>query len=361
MAVLVSVFSLGYKGKTVNFSMHSPCHRTTLAHFLNRGKWDDPLLEDILKASVVQMVYQEAVRSQKPVFCIVDDTIASKTKPSSQALHPIEDAYFHQSHLKNRQDYGHQAVAVMLSCNGLTLNYAVALYDRSKSKIRIVQDVAGGLPEPPVPAYFLCDCWYTSKEVINAFKQHGFLTIGALKTNRIIYPVDIRMSVREFASHLRTKSPAVRLGTVNKRRYYVYRYEGRLNDGLEGVVLITYPKGAFRNQDALRAFLCLDKEESTKDILNAYLVRWKIEVFFRQSKEKLAFDQCQVRSSKGIRRYWLLMSLAYFLCCTGDGGQRSFETGYSFFQQQIWMEQASYIYQCGVHHIPFQQVFGLAG
>ncbi|MDE6312695.1 MAG: hypothetical protein K2M46_03590 [Lachnospiraceae bacterium] len=28
-------------------------------------------------------------------------------------------------------------------------------------------------------------------------------------------------------------------------------------------------------------------------------------VFFRQSKDKLAFDRYQVRSSKGIRRYWL--------------------------------------------------------
>lgn len=134
-------------------------------------------------------------------------------------------------------------------CNGLTLNYTVVLYDKSKSKIQIVQDAAGELQKPPVPAYFLCDCWYTSKEVMNAFKQRGFLTIGALKTNRVIYPVNIRMSIREFASHLRTKSPAVRLVTVNKRRYYVYRYEGRLNDGVEGVVLITYPfHVAFRGE-----------------------------------------------------------------------------------------------------------------
>ena len=32
-----------------------------------------------------------------------------------RALHPIEDAYFQQSHLKGKHDYGHQAVAVMLS------------------------------------------------------------------------------------------------------------------------------------------------------------------------------------------------------------------------------------------------------
>lgn len=361
MAILISVFALGYKGKTVNFASYSPCHRTTLAHFLNHGKWDDSCLENILKEAVVQAVYGEALRCGKPVYCIVDDTIASKTKPSSQALHPIEDAYFHQSHLKKKQDYGHQAVSVMLSCNGLTLNYAVVLYNKSESKMQIVQNIAVKLPKPPVPSYFLCDCWYTSRKVMDAFKASGFLTVGALKTNRIIYPVGFPMSVRDFATHLRTKSPAVRLVTVNKRRYYVYRYEGKLKDGVEGVVLITYPKGAFRNPKALRAFLCLDCTKHTKDILNAYLVRWNIEVFFRQCKEKLAFDRCQIRSSKGISRYWLLMSLTHFLCCTECKEHMTFETGYSLFQQQIREEQIYYIYQCGVKRLPIEDVLALAG
>lgn len=58
-------------------------------------KWDDSLLTDTLKRFAIEIIYSEALRTGKPVFCIVDDTIASKTKPSSRALHPIEDAYFH--------------------------------------------------------------------------------------------------------------------------------------------------------------------------------------------------------------------------------------------------------------------------
>ena len=125
VAILIAVFSFGYRGKTVQFAQASSSHRTTVAHFLNKGKWDSDLLETILKQSVVQTIYEEARRTGKPIHCFVDDTISSKTKPSSQALHPIQDAYFHQSHLKKRQDYGHQAVAVMLSCNGITLNYII--------------------------------------------------------------------------------------------------------------------------------------------------------------------------------------------------------------------------------------------
>ncbi len=157
MGIMIAIFSRGYKGKAVDIARNSARHRTTIAHFLNHGKWNDGKLEEILKAAVVRVIYGEAERTGKPVFCIVDDTIASKTKPSSQAMNPIEDAYFHQSHLKRKQDYGHQAVAVMLSCNGIVLNYAIVMYDKSKSKIDLVRDIARELPVPPVISYFLSE------------------------------------------------------------------------------------------------------------------------------------------------------------------------------------------------------------
>ena len=34
-------------------------------------------------------------KNGKPVLCIVDDTIVSKTVPSPEAEHPIESTYFH--------------------------------------------------------------------------------------------------------------------------------------------------------------------------------------------------------------------------------------------------------------------------
>ena len=114
---------------------------------------------------MIRRIYGEAERTGTPIYCIVDDTIASKTKPSSRALHPIEDAYFHQSHLKKKQDYGHQAVGVMLSCNGIVLNYAMVLYDKSRTKIQITCDIAAELPEAPTPSFFLCDCWYSCAKV----------------------------------------------------------------------------------------------------------------------------------------------------------------------------------------------------
>lgn len=317
LAILVSVFSRGYRGKTVDFASQSSCHRTTVAHFLNHGKWDDAKLEGILKDAVVQTIYGESLRSDQPVFCIVDDTVSSKTKPSSRTLHPIEDAYFHQSRLKGRQDYGHQAVSVMLSCNGLVLNYAVILYDKVKSKIQIVQETAQELPKPPSPAFFLCDSWYTCADIIRAFAKKGFFTVGALKTNRILYPAGYKMQASELATYMKETMPSIHTVTVGKRQYKIYPYEGPVNGIGTAVVLLSYPAGAFGNPSALRAFLCTDCSLNVEEILAIYINRWSIEVFFRESKQKLGFDRYQIRSSQGIKCFWLLMSLSHFLCCTG--------------------------------------------
>lgn len=355
MSILISIFIAGYKGKVLNFAQHSSCHRTTIAHFLNHGSWNDSFLADSLKTSVLALIYSEAQRTGKPVFCIVDDTIASKTKPSSQALHPIEDAYFHQSHLKRKQDYGHQAVCVMLSCNGIVLNYAFVLYNKTISKVNIVQKIAQELPIPPVVSYFLCDSWYTSEKIINTFATKGFHTIGALKTNRMLYPCGIKKKLSEFAAGLSLSRSDFRLVTVKKQKYYVYRYEGNLNKIENAVVLLSYPQKAFGNPKALRAFISTDTSLTTEEILSYYVCRWSIEIFFRQCKTTLSLDRYQIRSSKGIQRFWLLMSLAHYICCTGNGSYVSFEKGYHNICDTIHKERCAYLFQCAKQCTNFEE------
>ena len=156
----------------------------------------------------------------------------------------------------------------MRSCNGITLNYAVILYDRSRSKIQIVQEIARELPEAPVVSYFLCDSWYTSVKVMDSFIQKGFYTIGALKTNRIIYPCGIRQKASDFALHLRKTDKNVSLVTVGGRKFYVYRYEGKLNDIPNAAVILSYPQEAFGNPRALRVFISTNVGLSTQEILD---------------------------------------------------------------------------------------------
>ena len=248
--------------------------------------------------------------------------------------------------LKGKQDYGHQAVAVMLSCNGIVLNYAFVMYDKSISKIDIVQDIAKELPAPPVMSY-------VSEKIINAFATKGYHTIGALKTNRTLYPFGIKKKLSEFAILLSVTCSDFNLVTVKNQKYYVYRYEGKLNGIENAVVLLSYPEKAFGNPKALRAFLSTDVSLSTDEILSHYACRWSIEIFFRQCKAKLALGGYQIRSAQGIRRYWLLMSLAHYMCVAGNGEFCSFENGYHQISNIIQMEKYRYLFQCAKDYHDF--------
>lgn len=275
----------------------------------------------------------------------MDDTISSKAVPSSKAKHPIESAYFHYSHLKGNSDYGHQAIAVLLSCNGITLHYAIKIYDKSIFKIDIVCEIAQELPSAPNISYLLCDSWYVCGKLMDAFIKKGFYTLGALKTNRILYPHGIKKSVREFAEELKETQCASSFHpvTMKERKYYVYRYEGNLNGIENAVVLRTFPEGKLFQENALRAFLCTDASLSNEQIRHLYVQRWEIEVFFRETKHRLTLDQYQIRSSKGIQRFWLIASLAYLLACCSSS-TFNFSEGYQFIAKRIQEEKIAFIF-----------------
>lgn len=127
------------------------------------------------------------------------------------------------------------------------------------------------------------------------------------------------------------------------------------------VVLLSYPEKAFGNPKALRAFLSTDVSLSVGETLSYYTGRWPIEIFFRQCKDKLALDSYQIRSAQGIRRYWLLMSMAHFMCVAGTGEFCSFEKGYHRIESIIQTEKYQYLFQCVKESNDFDAFMKLAG
>lgn len=89
------------------------CHRTTFGHFLAKGVWSESYLWKTMKAHVLQTIENTAKHTASPIFAIY--TIAKKTKPSSQAIHPIEATDFHFSHLECKTVWGHQLLCAVLA------------------------------------------------------------------------------------------------------------------------------------------------------------------------------------------------------------------------------------------------------
>lgn len=85
------------------------------------------------------------------------------------------------------------------------------LYDKADSKIEIVQNIIKELPKSLYKGYFLCDSWYASNRLMSDFEQKDLYMIGALRTNRIIYPNQVRQQAKQFASSIRKDNPNINL------------------------------------------------------------------------------------------------------------------------------------------------------
>jgi hypothetical protein len=362
ISFLIAMALKGFSGKITDVAEVSTSHRTTLSRFLSENAWDEKPLQELNKKTSFQYIQKRAVENGTPIFVSIDDTVNCKTKPSSKAKHPIQGTGFHHSHLLKKQVWGHQVVAIMLSCGGKeALNIDVHRYDKTvESKIAYVQRFAKKMPKPEMVGYALGDSWYTNAKIINAFAESGYYYIGALKTNRIIYPEGKRINIVNFADQMLVKDDFDPV-TVKGSQYCAYRYEGELNGIPNAAVVITVPydgfdaNGKIKNLKSVKAFLCTDTTLDTVTILEYYTKRWCIEVFFKQMKG-VGFNKYQIRSIMGIERLWLLMSLCHLICSIGLDTPMQFGTGLRFLRESISEEQKEFIYKCAQNNIALEDI-----
>jgi hypothetical protein len=243
-----------------------------------------------------------------------DDTINKKKEPSSSAKRPIKDGGVFFSHMDNKKVWGHNVVAATLSNEDFSLCYRLDLYRKSEaiSKTEKVISMLRSLPDAEkLDHYALMDSWYPSEEVLKTAKEKKYYVISGLKKNRTIYKGKQKIQIAEFAQGDLSKKD-FKLFPRGKNAYWVYRYQGKMSKaGTEDViVLITYPQDAFGEEKALRAYLCTNTNLKTETILEYYGSRWLIEVAFKAFKTNFGFDKYQIRSSKGIENFWLILLVA---------------------------------------------------
>ena len=323
--IILSSCVKGNSGKMADYAETGTVHRTSYGHFLAKGKWDDNQLEKTQKRESFQAILKLSHSNRTPLFVSIDDTVLPKTVPSSKAKRPTQAAGWHYSHLERRVVYGYQVHAAIVGTGDISLcNSLKRCCSENGSKIDMTLDVIQSLPEN-AGAYVLMDSWYTNAKVLDACLKKGCHLIGAMKTNRILYPDGKRTSAADLASSL--TSDCFHPVTVKGRTYMVHRYEGALNKIDHAVVLLSYPVDAVGKKSALRVFLCSDTSLSDQMILDYYAHRWTIEVLFRSHKRYMGLKSFMVRAAKPIDRLLLILSVAHFFFSFGLGLVLPFHVG----------------------------------
>jgi len=354
------MLSKGYKGKISDIAeLASQRHRTSITRFLSSSTWNEIFLIQALRALVIELIWSKSKETNKPIYFIIDDTISEKTKPSSKAKNTIEKCSFHKSHLKGKTVYGHQILVSLLSCDGLVLPYSIDIYDKnSMSKIGLTQRLIESLPKSKNKSYVLCDSWYSCKAIFNSSEEAGYSYIGALKTNRVIYPKGherLGIKLNKFATTLNRDD--FDLVTVKDQEYYIYSYVGDLKDRKNVTIILSYSKESFHKDGALKTFIALDNSLIPLDILTQYTDRWAIEPFFRDCKTYLGLDRYQVRSEKSINRYLAIMTIIYTYCKLYSNELYHFNTGYKSAKKALIKSKITYIYEAAATGKSLEEVF----
>ncbi|MBN1467200.1 MAG: transposase [Fusobacteriaceae bacterium] len=322
LIMLIKAFTIvTFKGKLTNIAK---CyfvnkHETCIGKFLSKSNWDENKLLSIYQNCIRKVIWTVSFIKKEAIEVIIDDTISEKTKPSSKANSPTEKCSYHWSHTKRKKVYGHQIVTIILKCGKIKLPYSMVLYEKeTMSKIEIAESVIKALPKPIYEGFVLADSWYSSKKIIKAAINNGYTYIGGFKTNRVIYPKGYRLSMNISGYAKNIDKSKFNLVTVKKRKYYVFRYVGKINGFKNVVVLITYPEDNFGKKAALKSFISSNCELCTEEILKAYSQRWDIEVFIRTNKMIFSLNKYQIRNNKAFKRYIVIQMISYYYVASRD-------------------------------------------
>lgn len=297
-----------------------------LHHFLSESPWnEDPLNEERIRL-MTQNVEALAQKTLQPIgFLIGDDTTNPKTgkKMAGFGLNHStvhDDVIPSQSivtSLYHFQDFDYPLYASLYKSEGYCREHPDEIF---KTKNDLLVEHILKLPLPGnLRTLGLFDAFYFNRQVLDACRQRRLEAIGRLKENRRALlssgdPVGNRLDMwfDFLRSHRRHpfKQITIRDSQGQKRQLWIYPWTGFIkNLGLVQLVMLS---DRIRGKNVIPVFIAAtDLNLSREQIIEFYFQRWAIETFFWTVKERMGFNDYQVRPERSAKRHWLLVFLAH--------------------------------------------------
>lgn len=301
-------------------------HLSNVTNFLNHAPWCVNRMQRRRQQFVMNKIREKRLKtgdSRHLVFFIVDDTCCKKDVSTKK----MEALSFQYSHEDGKSVWCHNVVTAHVVSGSCSYawdfrpyyhkEYAGAHRLEFKSKNDLALEMIEAFPSHDDEAvYVLMDSWYTSGKVIDACNRKGFHVIGAVRTNRFIFPSGIRILISDFATKYIQKTDLRSVTVDGQGTYFVFAYEGPISE-IENAKLVLSWKDEYTASS--KPQVCLLSTDVSLDLVTIqryYHVRWNIETGYRNFKELLGFDQYQLLSFTGIQRFWAIQFLTQnFLEC----------------------------------------------
>lgn len=302
-------------------------------YFLSESKWDINELNDT-RLKLIEN--QRTTSSTSSGVMVIDDT--SSPKPHAK---DTEGAKLQHCGVLGREEVCNVAVfsAFASKTKRFPINFKSYLPAEEfvlgkkdshfKSKLDLARILIDDALERKIKfSYLVMDAWYAQSsellEFVHLEKQLPF--IGDLKSNRNIlfyHPIKRKHCfvkqdelVKLIRKHYPHKCGVFTSTDKNgkERSWVTYTFKGQLKDcSVPLRFVVVFGKWSDEDDKDVHILITNQAHVATKTIVSTYLLRWGIELIFRELKDVFFFDQYQVRHIKQIERYWSLCLIAWSL------------------------------------------------
>jgi SRSO17 transposase len=305
------------KNKTVtgiNSEFLDHTNQSSKNHFLTESEWDEQKVTDERLCIVKEQCEKHHITDG---LLVIDDSLAHKSGEH------IEGVSWFWDHAEHAYAFAHQLVTSQYVTTKFHVPLHYRLYQKEEdvpqgtfhSKIELAlqlikEAVTAGIPFSCV----ISDSWYFCEAIVKYLVSIKKDWIFASKSNRLINVLNRWMSLKEFLKTLTPKDfKQVKIVKTNGTELSVWAFARTFNMKKIGrvKVVISFLEEPFKGDPF---FLVTNRKEWTiVSILSRYVQRWPIETFYRDVKQNLGFEDCEMRLLRGIRRHWNLVFLAYTL------------------------------------------------
>lgn len=316
--MIVLAIGITYGRKTMSALkeiLPNESHHTNLSLFL-RYNWDAEMALDIIARR--QLAALDLCKDDI-LYLIIDDTKVKKRGKKMKALHKVKDP------ATGRYFFGHTFVAATLHARGVTIPFRIKPFlsadwcRRNKKTYRKLTDLAAECvhalagASPGVKVVVLFDAYYACDKMFDACAAHGFTWGATLAANRNVWIDGNKRKVGKYGRWIVSREGhPVKLGkdhAGSHRRFRAVAFDATIKGRRPVRVVFSRRKGDRK----VVALASNDLAASASRIIDRYLYRWSIEVFFKDAKQLLGLTHYQCLGIDAINRHVHLVALAYAL------------------------------------------------
>lgn len=293
--------------------VHGPS-RSNFARLFTEYWWDH---EQVIREAVQTVIELIDLPRRQKVYLVVDDTPNGKTGRHMDALCKM------RNHSQPHYFLGHNVVALVLVVGDLQIPVDFRLYlpKDTCTKYRLPFQTKNELAAEMIRAFtaprhvrvvVLFDCWYLNPTVVKATRERRFPFVSYLRSNRnLILPSGRKVKVREYAHQV----------SYQKLRF---QPRGRVSEAVGHQTTMTLPslgkvklvltRSELRNGTSVEKYIVTDQLTMPMvTVVQAYDVRWEIEVLFRTVKQAAGWADYQMRDLVAIVRHLYASTVAALL------------------------------------------------